>query len=264
MAEKTPEEKAREDAARRDAEESARWDKMFGTMDAMCSRMDAFETKEKEREDKSRKDAEEAEEKAKADAARKDEEDKEKEEKEKADKARKDAEEAEEKKKMEDAARADASSATLAEIKAQLETFRTHLSAQPADMASYGEAQARADAVFRLNGKQAPPPMVGEKLLDYRRRLLGTLQPSSKEWGKTDLKSLADGDVFDNIERHIFADAESAARDSSTIPGGTMRKIEKRDATGRTITEWHGSWMASQPVPPISLRRVNPALRGAA
>ena len=68
---------------------------------------------------------------------------------EKADKARKDAEETagEREKAMKD----------------ELETLKSHVNLQPEDRSGYGEAQARADAVYRLTGKQAPPPMAGER-----------------------------------------------------------------------------------------------------
>jgi hypothetical protein len=163
----------------------------------------------------------------------------------KSDKARKDAEEcaAEREKKIAD----------------ELETLKSHVNLQPEDRSGYGEAQARADAVYRLTGRQAPPPMAGERILDFRKRLLGALQHDSVQFAKIDLRK-ATADIVDAIEPTILADAESAARDTSKIPGGTMRKTERRDATGRTITEWHGSWMATQPVPPISLRRVRPEL----
>ena len=80
----------------------------------------------------------------------------------KADKARCDAEEAagEREKKMAD----------------ELEALKSHTNMQPEERSGFGEAQARADAVYRLTGKQAPPPMAGEKLFDFRRRLLAPLQ----------------------------------------------------------------------------------------
>lgn len=214
-------------------------DAMCSKMDAFGARMDAMEEKEKERADKARKDAEEAEEKAKKDAEEKAKADAEAEEKAKADaeeKAKADAE-AEEKAKA-DAARAD--SATIASLSEQVEYLTTRLSAQPEHMAGYGAAQAKADAVFRLFGKQAPPPLVAEKLLDYRRRLLEPFQSHSPAWAKTDLKSLAAGDVFDNIEATVFADAEKSARDPSKVPGGQLRMVERKDESGHTIREYYG------------------------
>lgn len=163
----------------------------------------------------------------------------------KAEKSRKDSE--------------DAAGEREKQMKDELALLRNHAEMQPDDRAGYGEVQARADAVYRLNGKQAPPPLAGEKIIDYRRRLLGALQGASPQFSKVDLRK-ATPDVIDALESTILADAEFAARDTSKIPVGTMRKTERRDATGRTITEWHGSWMASQPVPPISLRRVRPEL----
>jgi hypothetical protein len=115
---------------------------------------------------------------------------------------------------------------------------------QPEERSGFGEAQARADAVYRLTGREAPPPIAGERLFDFRRRLRAPLQSESPQFAKIDLCK-TNADVLDAIEPVVFADAAAAARDPSKIPGGTMRKTESRDATGRTITEWHGLWMAS-------------------
>jgi hypothetical protein len=258
------EEKAREDAARRDAEEKARWDKMFGALDAVCTRMDAFEEKEKAREDNARKDAEEAEEKAKKDAeeeakmkADADEEEKEKakkdaeeEEKAKADKAKKDEEEA-----MADAARKD--SVNVADLQAQIATLRSHLSAQPETRAAFGEAQARADAVYRLMSKEAPPPMVAETLIDYRRRLLAPFVPMSAQWKAVDLKGVTDS-VLGVAEEQVFKDAAKAARDPSSVEVGTLRRRETRSKSGHTVVEYDGDqsvWMNAFMAPKLVFAR---------
>lgn len=163
----------------------------------------------------------------------------------KAEKSRKDSE--------------DAAGEREKQMKDELEALKSHTNMQPEERSGFGEAQARADSVYRLNGKQAPPVMAGEKLFDYRRRLLAPLLKDSAQFAKINLAA-TNLDILDAIEPVVLADAAAAARDVSKIPGGQMRKTERRDATGRTITEWHGSWMASQPVPPISLRRVRPEL----
>lgn len=163
----------------------------------------------------------------------------------KAEKSRKDSE--------------DAAGEREKQMKDELEALKSHTNMQPEERSGFGEAQARANSVYRLNGKQAPPVMAGEKLFDYRRRLLAPLLKDSAQFAKINLAA-TNLDILDAIEPVVLADAAAAARDVSKIPGGQMRKTERRDATGRTITEWHGSWMASQPVPPISLRRVRPEL----
>jgi chemotaxis protein histidine kinase CheA len=229
-------EKSRDDAM------SGFMDKMTSAVDALCSRMDAWEEKEKAKEDAARKDAEE---KEKADAARKDEEeakakaDAEEEEKAKEDKAKKDAEE--EEKRKDDAARADSlDKAKIEEVLAKVNQVIGHISGSPETRAQFGEAQARADAAYRAHGKEAPAPMVAETLLDYRRRLLSGLQSHSKQWSKTDLKGLADNDVLANIERVIYDDAVAAARDPSLVAAGTLRRVVKRSDAGHTIHEYIG------------------------
>lgn len=263
------EEKAREDAARRDAEEKARWDKVLGALDAICARQDAFEEKEKAREDKARKDAEEEEEKAKKDAEEEEKEkaDAEEEEKEKAKKdAKKDSEEEEEKAKadkakkdeeeaMVDAARKDA--VNVADLQAQIATLRSHLSAQPETRAAFGEAQARADAVYRLMSKEAPPPMVAETLIDYRRRLLAPFVPMSAQWKAVDLKGVTDS-VLGVAEEQVFKDAAKAARDPSSVEVGTLRRRETRSKSGHTVVEYDGDqsvWMNAFMAPKLVFAR---------
>ncbi len=235
--------KEREDAARRDAEEKGRWDKMFSAMDAICSRMDAFEEKEKERADRARKDAEEAEAKAKADA--------EEEEKAKADAAKKDAEEAEakakadaeDKEKEEEKTKADAlarADAAIAALGTRVDAVVSHLAGEPSE--DLGAAQARADAVYLAHGKQAPAPMVAEKAIDYRRRLLRGVQASAPAWKDADFNTVPPGSIFDKLEAQVYADAAAAARDPSTAVPGQLRKITRKTEAGHTINEYVGDW----------------------
>ena len=238
-------EKAREDAARKDAEETARWDKMFGAVDALCKRMDAYE--EEKKADKARKDAEEKaeeEEKAKADAARKDEEETKAEEKEeaKAD-SRKDSDDEENKRLDAALAAKDEQIKSLAErlekLAARQDAVFTHLSRNENE-SGFGEFQARADAVFMTLDKRARPPMPAESLLDYRRSLLADLQAHSKDYKGKDLKALS-ADFLDLAEAKIFADAQAAARDPSRVPPGKLHCITRKDEAGHTIREYAGS-----------------------
>jgi len=235
-------EKTREDRARKDAEEkeradAARWDKVMGALDAICTRMDAFEEEKKEREDRARKDAEEAEEKAKADAEMKAKRDAEEEEKAKADKARKDEEE--EKAKADAVVRADAEH--IKALEGRLDAVVSHLAGND-DREAFGPAQARADAVYLAHGKQAPAPMVAEKALDYRRRLLAGIQASTKDWKDADFKTIPAGALFDQLEARVYADAAAAARDPSTATPGRLRPVVQRTPAGHTITEYVGDW----------------------
>lgn len=105
-------------------------------------------------------------------------------------------------------------------------------------------AQARADAVAAQHGLNAPPPMMGERLRDYRRRLLKEFKPMSSVYKNVDLAAIKDPTLFAIAERQILADAASDAARLSA-PDGTLREIRKQ-AGGHTIIEFYGSpaaWM---------------------
>ncbi len=57
------------------------------------------------------------------------------------------------------------------------------------DPAEFEAIQARADIVAALHGDKAPPPILGESPLDYRKRLLAQFQGFSPQFEKTRLHS---------------------------------------------------------------------------
>jgi hypothetical protein len=101
------------------------------------------------------------------------------------------------------------------------------------------DAQARADSAYNELGRRAPPPMPGERLLQYRRRLLAPLKSHSKTWSDVDL-STQSGKNLDVIERQIFDDAIAFADSNDFANGDEMRVVNKTDDSGRRITEFRG------------------------
>lgn len=260
----TPEEEAAQmaaDKAKKDAEEAEakkKADAEHGGMEGLHSKLNAImdclgatnakvdsamseiEALKKAKEDGSKKDAETAEERealAKAERERK--------EKEKADAEREAREkaDAEERKEVEKIkADAEAMKARLADAEEKLKE------PEPEEREKLSEHQAKADAVYMQHGKQAPPPMAGEKSTAYRLRLAAGVQDFSPAWKGVKLGVLAKADsvAFANAEREIYADAETAAR-TPTVQVGVLQPRVTRSEAGHVVREWRGdinTWCA--------------------
>lgn len=240
-ARKDAEEKAereRADAARKDAENGQKLDKLLSGLDSVMSacdalskRMDAYEAAmpKETAADRAKKDAEEAEAKMMADKARKDAEEKAKEEEEaKKDAARKDSVEL---------------AAKLAEIDALKAAIAPRSDADRQVIANHWAA---TDAIMTAFGDSASHALPGEDITAYRRRLLLPLQPHSPNWKDIDLATLP-ADALAVAEAAIRNDAALAARNPSNVPENTLRMVTSRDATGRAITEFFGkpsAWLS--------------------
>jgi hypothetical protein len=119
---------------------------------------------------------------------------------------------------------------------------------QPETQDLFIKFQARSDQIYGYHGQQAPKPLHGETLNAYRRRLLMPFLPFSPAFRRADLNVLAvDPAGFNHAEEVILADAESEARNPTTVPLGHLRMhVEQRG--GHTHTQFFGrpkSWMAS-------------------
>jgi hypothetical protein len=103
-------------------------------------------------------------------------------------------------------------------------------------------AQSRADSVMRAIGDAAGAPsfMNGERLIDYRARLLKPLQKHSAKFRNVDLSKVGDPVALSVVEDSIFADAVAALRDPATFRSGEMRAIQETDQSGRVITRYVG------------------------
>lgn len=249
--EKAAADKARKDEAdlraKADAEAGEKLDKLLSHLDsigkridAVCGRMDAYEEREKARDDAAKKDAEDekTEDEKKADGEEETAEKKSEPEAVAADKKRKDAEgEAEEKAKA-DAGRSDAVAALeqrITDIAKQLPRAMTD-----ADFRELANAQSRADGVMSLLGGHAPRPMQAESLQEYRLRMANELKKHSAAWKDVNLAVIAvDSAAFEIAERAIYEDAKRAALDPGNVPAGKMLAMTRKDS-GREITEFLG------------------------
>lgn len=201
--------------------------------------------KEDEKKD-AKKDGETTPESSKEDSAKKDGEDEKDEKKDGegcaekvAADAKKDAEDA---KKDASAARADLVDAhkRIAAIEAKLPQDRSD-----DDHRTMSAAQARADSVYEMFGKQAPRFLTGENSGEYRRRLVREFVEHSPQWKTVDVGALPDS-AFAVAETQIYADAASAAKDAVGVADGDLRMVHGTTPGGHKKIEFYGdpgSWM---------------------
>lgn len=237
-----------EDQKKADADAGTKLDTILKHVDSMGKRMDAWEEKEKSRDDAT-----------KADAKKKDEDEesekKKKEEEAKADKARKDAARKDEpgereemaerikaKEKEKEKADADEKAKADADVKGRIAAMELRLPKpfSDADFATMADIQAKADSVFAEFGERAPRFLDGETPLAFRRRLATKLKDHSESWKPIDLAVLAD-DALAVAEKQIYADAQKAARNPSDVPVGQLRMITRVDSeTGQRVNTFVG------------------------
>jgi hypothetical protein len=106
----------------------------------------------------------------------------------------------------------------------------------PADFLA---AQDKAQRVAQAHGAEAPPPVVGETLTQYRTRLLTPYQPHSATWARVRLHTLAP-DALSVAENAIYNDSLVFAHDPANVPEGCLREIIDTDRTGRRISRFVG------------------------
>lgn len=212
-------------------------------MDSVCGRMDAWDNEKKAdaakkdaEEEKAKKDAAEAEDKAKKDAAKKDADEAE-------EKVKKDAAAEEEKKEQakKDAARIAATSDT--ETRAMIAALEKRM---PVEMdeptrVRFTQSQQSAERVVQAFGDSAGAPrwLNGERLDEYRRRLLTPHKAHSVQWKDVDISAFSDK-ALDVVETQIYADALRAATSPASVVAGQLRMSVKQDETGRRIRSFHG------------------------
>ncbi len=243
------------------AEHSERCDKACGD----SKRDDDDEMMDKKRDDK-RRDDKRRDDRKRDDRRmdrRRDDDDEEKEEKEEERKDRKrDDEETEKKEEEKEEVKAD--SAAMQKIRDDVDKLRRRIEDRSdEEHAAFGDTQARADEAFSALGSQAPRPLSGETLMDYRLRLIRKLQVHSPKWKDGNLPAIARADAkhFGHIEAEIYADAQAAAREPTDIPLGQLREVTKRDRmTGRVMHEFYGNpltWMQQFMLPGQCATRIS-------
>jgi len=201
-----------------------------------------------------RKDAEEAWEKEKKDA-----EDIDKKAEEEA-KEKKDAEEEEKKAKKDAQTIADLRD-ELAKLKGQVEGAMRNNNHE--SRSALLQAQARFDSAYSAHGGQAPAPLLGQTLHEYRMQRLRELQKHSSKYKDKDIGLLAVNDsLLEMAEADIIADAITAARNPTDIAKGTLVMRSRQDG-GHTFNEFYGetaAWMRplAGPVGQRGVRWINP------
>ena len=232
--------KAKDDAKRDDADAGTQLEKKLGfiadSLTSMHKRMDAFEEKEKEREDARKRDDAKQD-----DAAKKEEDEDEAKELAAADKAKKDAK---------DDARKDARADSLSpdEIKRMISDVRSAIpkDANDDDYHALADAQARADEVFVTLGKRAPRPLQGETKPIYERRCVRMLKEFSQTWKGKDVDSaFRNDDAFTIVRDQVYQEAHKTGMDPTSVTAGTLRMIEKNvdGHTHRTFVGDPRTWM---------------------
>jgi len=209
--------------------------------DAMApinKRLSAFEARADAADKKADEDRKE-EEKAKADAARCDAEEKEKKEKEEKAKA-----DSDEKRKEEEKAKADADEKAKADAdeasrKTREEDDKDAMEVAKADEEK-SEAQAKADSAYSSFGKRARPPMSGETVQAYRKRMIKGLQAYSDAYKGVNIDAITDDVLLGIAERQVYADAATFVNSGSDVPVGSLRPIKGRDSAGRETTRFVG------------------------
>jgi hypothetical protein len=138
-------------------------------------------------------------------------------------------------------------------LRAQLADLQKKQTREMGTMDKFADEQAKADAVMRMHGSGAEPPMVGEDLVAYQIRLARKMQPHSKTWRGVELAAIAaDKRALGIALDGIRADAMHAALHPVDLPEFQHRKITKTLPGGHQVTEFVGSGtifkMLSRPV----------------
>jgi hypothetical protein len=132
--------------------------------------------------------------------------------------------------------RGDSTMTAIERLEREVRELQQHIGPdhRSADRAKFIAARDRADAVVRAYGdaEGAPPPVAGERLLDYRARLLAPFQKYSERFKTVNLAKIQDAIAFGSLENEIYADAMKALRSGVDVPAGGLRAIITRDATG--------------------------------
>ena len=108
-----------------------------------------------------------------------------------------------------------------------------------ADRDALSQAQARADGVAQMFGKQVNAPLAGESPISYRKRLAESFKKYSPKMKEVRMDSLA-GAAFDIVEDQIYSDAQAAALSPEAITAGQLIPIVRKDSSGREITTYQG------------------------
>ena len=104
--------------------------------------------------------------------------------------------------------------------------------------------QERFDSLASLWGEKAPPPMSGEKIMAYRKRLLRRYLKHSPAFAKVDLDLVsADANAYSAIESQVIADSMQKSN-SPDVPDGVLRMRTRKLPSGHIENTFVGSPLA--------------------
>lgn len=135
-----------------------------------------------------------------------------------------------------------ADSATIASLREHLTRLERNMREMPEeDRQKFVAAQMKAERIAQAFGDSqgAPRWLQGECLTQYRQRLLGKYKQHSANWKAVELAKL-NADALDIVETQVYADAYQAATRPTSVEAGTLRSVTETDYTGRRITRFYG------------------------
>jgi hypothetical protein len=135
---------------------------------------------------------------------------------------------------------------TLADSAINFKSGDIQVSTDTATRADFIEAQTKADRVAHAFGDSAPAPLAGERLHDYRVRLVAPYLKFSKQFKGADLGKVRDASAFNAVESQVYNDAagEATHPTAASLRPGELRYITTMDAANRPITRSVGNTSA--------------------
>lgn len=125
---------------------------------------------------------------------------------------------------------------------------------------SMTEAQVKADSAYAAIGKRAPAPFSGEKALDYRKRVLETIQSLTPKFREVNIRGVADSATLSVLEDQIYQAAAHNVSDALNNTRGYLHKQIRTDDAGRRIIEFRGDpnvWLNAFKIPPLYAQKFN-------
>jgi hypothetical protein len=133
-------------------------------------------------------------------------------------------------------------STEIAALKRDLADLQRRVGPPAGDPQEFRQAQLRADSVYHLiSDSGAPAPLSGERILEYRARLLAGVQHLATKFKAVNFAKIGDPAALTAIEDRVYGDAvEECMHPTGGFLPGQMRAIKTRDPSGREITKYIG------------------------